>query len=410
MSALDRFLKYVKIDTQSSDTTHTTPSTEKQKKLGELLVTELKELGLEDAEMDKWGNVYAHLKGEKNADRIGLNAHMDTALESSGKGVKPKKVLNWNGADIQLNENMVLSVEQFPNLKQHIGKDLIVTDGKTLLGADDKAGIAIIMGVLEYFKNNKSIKHHPISVAFTVDEEIGEGSDHFDLKKMKADYAYTVDGAEINHIDYKNFNAQSVNITFEGVAVHPGEGKNALINAVLLMHEFINTLPEKETPYDANYDEGYWHITGISGDSVKCECSMILREFEKEKLEARDEYLHMMRDKILEKYPKAKITIQIADQYQNMAEYIKNDPRPLFKAIDAIRNVGLEPESSLIRGGTDGATFSKMGLVTPNLGTGSANHHGPFEYLVIQDFLKEIDIIVDILTIKPEKKKTDEPR
>lgn len=406
MSALDRFLKYVKIDTQSDETTHKTPSTEKQKKLGELLVKELKELGLEDAEMDEWGNVYAHLKGEK-ADKIGLNAHMDTALESSGKNVKPRKVENWDGSDIQLNKDMTLSIEEFPALKQHIGKDLIVTDGKTLLGADDKAGIAIIMGVLEYFSKNKKVKHHPISVCFTVDEEIGEGSDHFNLKKMDADYAYTVDGAEINHIDYKNFNAQSVNIKFEGVAVHPGEGKNALINAVLLMHEFINQLPEKETPYDANYDEGYWHINSVSGDSVNCELSMILREFEREKLDARDELLYKIRDNLLEKYPKAKITIEITEQYQNMAEFIKNDPRPLFKAIQSIRNVGLDPESALIRGGTDGASFSKMGLVTPNLGTGSANHHGPYEYLVVQDFMKEIDIIVDILTIKEIKKKAE---
>lgn len=406
MSALERFLNYVKFDTQSDETTHTTPSTEKQKKLAAQLVEELKELGLEDAEMDKWGNVYAHLKGEK-ADRIGLNAHMDTALEITGKNVKPRRIDNWDGSDIALNEEKVLSVKEFPSLKQHIGKDLIVTDGNTLLGADDKAGIAIIMGVLEYFKKNKKVKHHPISVCFTVDEEIGEGSDHFDLKKMKADYAYTVDGAEINHIDYKNFNAQSVNIKFEGVAVHPGEGKNALINAVMLMHEFIAQLPYKETPYDANYDEGYWHINNISGDSVKCEFNMILREFERDKLEARDELLYKIKDRILTKCPKAKIDITITEQYQNMAEYIKNDPRPLFKAIEAIRNVGLDPESALIRGGTDGASFSKMGLVTPNLGTGSANHHGPYEYLVVQDFLKEIDIIVDILTIKEVKKKAE---
>lgn len=406
MSALDRFIKYVKIDTQSDETTHTTPSTEKQKNLGALLVEELKELGLSDAEMDKWGNVYAHLKGEK-ADKIGLNAHMDTALEVSGKNVKPKKIKEWDGTDIQLCEGKVLSVSEFPALANHIGKDLIVTDGKTLLGADDKAGIAIIMGVLEYFKKNPKVKHHPISVCFTCDEEIGEGPDHFDIKKMGADYAYTVDGAEINHVDYKNFNAQAVTVKFEGVSVHPGEGKNALVNAIMLMHEFIGSLPQNETPYDANYDEGYWHVNDASGTSVACEFSMILREFDREKLEARDKSLFEIKDKILSKYPKAKIDITITEQYSNMAEYIKNDPRPLFKAIDAIKKNGLDPESALIRGGTDGATFSKMGLVTPNLGTGSANHHGPFEYLVVQDFLKEIDIIVDILTIpQPDKKST----
>lgn len=396
MSALERFLNYVTYDTQSDDTTHTTPSTEKQKNLAHLLVKELKELGLEDAEMDEWGNVYAHLAGEK-ADIIGLNAHMDTALECSGKDVKPQIIKQYNGEKINLCPEVVLSTEQFPSLKAHIGKDLVVSNGHTLLGADDKAGIAIIMGVLEFFVKNKEIKHHPISVAFTVDEEIGEGSLHFDLKKMNADYAYTVDGAEINHIDYINFNAQSVKISFEGVAVHPGEGKNALINAILLMNSFVSQLPQNETPYDANFDEGYWHINDVSGDSVKCECSMILREFDKEKLIKRDNQLFEIKNTILAKYPRAKIDIEITDQYENMAEYVKKDPRPIEKAIKAIKKNGLNPESALIRGGTDGATFSKMGLVTPNLGTGSANHHGPYEYLVVQDFLKEIEIIIDIM-------------
>lgn len=406
MSALDRFLNYVKIDTQSDDTTHTTPSTEKQKNLGELLVKELKELGLEDAEMDKWGNVYAHLKGEK-ADRIGLNAHMDTALEITGKGVKPRVVNNWDGSDIKLNDKLKLSINDFPALQNHIGKDLVVTNGNTLLGADDKAGIAIIMGVLEYFKNNPKVKHHPISVCFTVDEEIGEGADHFDIKKMKADYAYTVDGSDINKVDYRNFNAQGVNVKFEGVVVHPGEGKNQLVNAAFMMHEFIGSLPQNETPFDANYDEGYWHINEMSGNVSNAELSMILREFDRDKLEARDKFLYEIKDKLLAKYNgKGKIEIEITEQYQNMAEYIKNDPRPLFKAIESIRRCGLDPETTLIRGGTDGASFSKMGLVTPNLGTGSANHHGPYEYLVVQDFLKEIDIIVDILTIPEEIKTT----
>lgn len=397
MSALERFIKYAKIDTQSDENSHVTPSTEKQKNLAKVLVQDLKDLGLEDAEMDEWGNVYAHLKGE--GDKIGLNAHMDTALEVTDTNCNPRIIKAWDGSDIKLNDKYTLSSNEFPALKNHVGKDLVVTDGNTLLGADDKAGIAIIMGVLEFFKKNKSIKHHPISVCFTVDEEIGEGADHFDLKKMKADYAYTVDGSEINHIDYKNFNAQAVNIKFEGVSVHPGEGKNALINALLLNHEFISMLPEKETPYDANFDEGYWHINSINGTSVQCECSMILREFDRNKLEARDELLFQIRDKLLAKYPKAKIEVEITEQYQNMEEYIKKDSRPLFKAIDAIKKNGLIPESSMIRGGTDGATFSKMGLVTPNLGTGSANHHGRFEYLVVQDFLKMIDIIVDILRV-----------
>ena len=222
---------------------------------------------------------------------------------------------------------------------------------------------------------------------------------------MKADYAYTVDGAEINHVDFRNFNAQSVKITFEGFAVHPGEGKNTLINALMLMHEFIQTLPQNETPYDSDGEQGYWHLTEVNGNSVNCECSMILREFEKDVLEKRDASLFAIRDALLSKYPNGKIEIEITDQYQNMAEYLKKDPRPLFKAIESMKRLGLDPESKSIRGGTDGASFSKMGLTTPNLGTGSANHHGPYEYLVVQDFLKVIDIIVDILKI-PEPEKT----
>ncbi len=397
MEELERFLRYVKIDTQADDTTGTTPSTEKQKNLSRLLVKELKELGLDDAYMDEYGIVYAHLEGE--GEKIGLNAHIDTALEVTDTNVNPRLVNNYDGKPLKLNDKYTLTVEEFPSLKKHIGKDLVVTDGNTLLGADDKAGIAIIMGVLAYFKAHPEVKHHPISVAFTVDEEIGEGTKHFSLEKMNADYAFTVDGADIDCIDYVNFNAQGVKLFVQGVAVHPGEGKNALVNALVLINEFVSALPPKETPFDANEDEGYWHINNINGTSESAVLEMILRDFDREKLNKRDEQIKQIVKDIQAKWPKAKLELTIKEQYENMEPYVKKDPRPVNKAIEAMKIIGLNPKSTKIRGGTDGATMSKMGLVTPNLGTGSANHHGRYEYLVVQDFLKMIELVKTILTL-----------
>ena len=390
---IERFIRYAKIDTQADENTGTTPSTEKQKNLSRLLVKELKELGLDDAYMDEYGIVYAHLNGE--GDVIGLNAHIDTALEVSDENVNPQIINNWDGSDIKLNEQYTLSLKDFPKMKEHIGKDLIVTDGNTLLGADDKAGIAIIMGVLAYTQEHPSFKHHPLAIAFTVDEEIGEGPKHFSLEKMKADYAYTIDGGAINHIDAENFNAQQLRVKIDGVAVHPGEGKNTLINALQLQAEFINALPEKETPFYG--DEGYWHLTSVNGTSEKCEFVAILRNFSRKELERLDDIIYKIRDDLANKYPKAKIEVEITEQYENMKAYVDKDPRPVKKAEAALKRLGIKPVFSRIKGGTDGATFSKMGLVTPNLGTGSGNHHGRFEYLVVQDFEKMIEIVLEII-------------
>ena len=390
---IERFIKYAKIDTQADENTGTTPSTEKQKNLGRLLVKELKELGLDDAYMDEYGIVYAHLNGE--GEVIGLNAHMDTALEVTDEGVNPQIVNNWDGKDIKLNEQYSISLNQFPHMKAFIGKDLVVTDGNTLLGADDKAGIAIIMGVLDYIKEHPEFKHHPLAVAFTVDEEIGEGPKHFSLEKMKADYAFTIDGGPISHIDCENFNAQQLRVKIDGVAVHPGEGINTLINALQLQSEFIMALPQKETPFYAN--EGYWHLTSAYGTSEKTEFVTILRNFSREKLEELDKLIYQIRDDMSAKYPKAKIQVEIVEQYANMKAYVEKDPRPVDKAVAALKKLGIEPVFSRIKGGTDGATFSKMGLVTPNLGTGSGNHHGRYEYLAVQDFEKMIDIVLEIV-------------
>ena len=395
MEELERFLRYVKIDTQADDTTGTTPSTEKQKNLSRLLVKELKELGVDDAYMDEYGIVYGHIDGE--GERIGLNAHIDTALEVTDTGVNPQIIKNYDGKPFKLNDKYTLTVEEFPSLKKHIGKDLVVTDGNTLLGADDKAGIAVIMGVVAYFKAHPEVKHHPISIAFTVDEEIGEGTKHFSLEKMNADYAYTIDGGDIDCIDYINFNAQGVKLDVQGVAVHPGEGKNALVNALVLINEFVAALPPKETPYDAGEDDGYWHLTSIEGSSEKATLEMILRDFDREKLNKRDEQLKSIIADLQKKWPKAKFDLQIREQYENMEPYVKKDPRPVNRAIECMNKLGMNAKSTKIRGGTDGATMSKMGLVTPNLGTGSANHHGRYEYLVVQDFLKMIELVKTIL-------------
>ena len=397
MDNVERFINYAKIDTQADENSTSYPSTEKQKNLSRLLVKELIEMGLEDAYMDEYGVVYAHLKGE--GDKIGFNAHVDTALEVTDSNVNPRIIKNYDGNDISLCPGIVLSSTQFPSLRKHIGKDLVVTDGNTLLGADDKAGIAIIMSALEYLTSHPEIKHHNISICFTPDEEIGMGPAHFNTKIMDADYAFTIDGGDINCIDYENFNAQSFSLDVQGVAVHPGEGKNALINAIVVINDFISALPPKETPFDANEDEGYWHINNLNGTSEKANLSMILRDFDEFKLQKRDNDIKEIIQKLKIKYPKAKIEYSIKWQYENMRKYVDKNPKPVEVARKALISNGLNPRSTKIRGGTDGATFSKMGLVTPNLGTGSANHHGRYEYLVIQDYNKMIDVILDIMKV-----------
>ncbi len=397
MAKIDRFIRYAKIDTQSNDKTGTTPSTEKQKNLSKLLVEELKQLGLSDAYMDEYGIVYAHLKGE--GDKIGLNAHIDTALEVTGEGVNPQIHKNYDGGDVVLNDKYVLSPKQFPFLTRFKGCDLVTTDGNTLLGADDKAGIAIIMNALEYFHDHPEVKHHNICVAFTVDEEIGEGAKHFSLEKMGADYAFTVDGALIENVDYENFNAQGVEIDIQGVSVHPGEGKGKLINAILVLNELINMMPKNDTPYEAGEDDGYWHMNEVKGSSDNIHAELILRDFCREKLEKRDQIILENAKVLMSKYPGISINVSIREQYENMKPYVDKNPKPVELAKAALRKNGIEPQSTKIRGGTDGATFSKMGLVTPNLGTGSYNHHGRFEFLVIQQFEKMIDVVIDILKI-----------
>ena len=395
MKNLERFIRYVKIDTQSDDTTGTTPSTEKQKNLGVLLVKELLELGLTDAHMDEFGNVYGHLP--EKGTRVGLNAHMDTALELTGANVNPTIIKDYQGDTIVLANGLEMSPEQFPSLKNRIGHDLVVTDGNTLLGADDKAGIAIIMSALQYFKDNPNIEHNPVSICFTVDEEIGEGPLHFNYQKMDAEYAFTIDGSRIDYMEAENFNAIGVTLEIDGVSIHPGEGKDKLVNAILLASEFISYLPSNETPFYSKDKEGFWHATGIQGGSDKATVTFILRDFDEEILNRRVKTFKEAANKLQTKYPEAKVCIKFKDQYSNMAKYVAANPIAVEKAKEALRKNGIEPHMGEIRGGTDGATFSKNGLITPNLGTGSYNHHGRYEFLDINEFNKMISVVIDLI-------------
>ncbi len=389
-----RFINYVKIDTQSNDTTGTTPSTEKQKDLGLLLVHELLELGLNDAHMDEFGNVYGHLPGK--GSRIGLNAHMDTALEVTGAGVRPHLIKEYAGGKIKLANGLSMDPKEFPILNKHIGHDLVVTDGNTLLGADDKSGIAIIMNVLQYYHDHPEEKHSTICVCFTVDEEIGEGPLHFNYRKMNAKYAYTIDGSDIDKIECENFNAYGATVTFKGVSIHPGEGKGKLINALNLASEFVALLP-KETPYDSEGKQGFYHLTGIEGNSEVATLTMILRDFKDKGIEKRIETVKEAVNKVNKLYPTAEVTVSFKKQYENMKKFVDKKPMAIRRAKEALKKNGIEPSLGAIRGGTDGATFSKFGLITPNLGTGSYNHHGRFEFLDVQEFEKMICVVIDLV-------------
>ena len=394
MDNLLRFINYVKIDTQSDDTTGTTPSTEKQKNLGRLLVKELKELGLKDAHMDKFGNVYGHLLGDER--RIGLNAHMDTALEVSDENVNPQIIKNYQGEVIKYLNGLEMNPIDFPILVNHIGNDLVITDGNTLLGADDKAGIAIIMGVLQYYFNHPEENHATICVCFTVDEEIGEGPLHFNYQKMNAEYAYTIDGSYIDMIEAENFNAYGASITFKGVSIHPGEGKDKLVNALNMASDFVALLP-KQTPFESEKKEGFYHLNSIEGNNEVCELNMIIRDFDDQGILDRVEIVRNAVEEIKKKYPTGEVTLKIKNQYENMKKYVDKNPTPVNRAVEVFKAHGIELKLGAIRGGTDGATFSKNGLITPNLGTGSYNHHGRFEFLDVSEFNKMIEVVIDLV-------------
>jgi tripeptide aminopeptidase len=388
---LERFVRYCEIDTQSDDTSITTPSAMKELNLSKLLIKELGEMGIK-GEMDAYGRVYAKLPGEANLDPIGLNSHVDTALEVTGTNVKPRYIENYDGGEIRLNEKYTMSPTDFPRLSHYVGTGLIVTDGNTLLGADDKAGLAIIMATVEYYVKHPEEKHHPICLLFTPDEEIGRGPEHFDAKRFGAVYAYTLDGADPDIIEDENFNAAHADITIEGVSIHPGEAKGKLVNALHLANEFDDMLNPQERPELTEKREGFNHLLALNGTAESCTMHYIIRNHDKAKLEhQKDEFLTAERV-LSKKYPKAKITLTLKDDYRNMHEVFEKDPRAVIHADQVFAALGITPRHEPIRGGTDGATFSFLGCPTPNLGTGSYNHHGRFEYLSVKDFRQMIEI------------------
>ncbi|MCR4561655.1 MAG: peptidase T [Bacilli bacterium] len=389
---LQRFIDYVKIDTQSDDTSETTPSTMKQYDLAKLLKSQLEGFGLK-SEIDEYGRVYSFLPGEKDLPTIGLNSHMDTALEISGKDVKPQLIQNYDGGVIKLNDTYSMSPEDFPNLKKYVGTDLIVTSGDTLLGADDKAGDAIIMEVIKYYVENPEEKHHPIAILFTPDEEIGRGPEHFDAKKFGAEWAYTIDGSEPELIDIETFNAAHADIHIQGIAIHPGEAKNKLINALSLATLFDSTLPKFARPEFTTGYEGFYHLISLNGTSEHADMHYIIRNHDSKKLDEQIEKMKEIRNFVANLYPKAKIELSIEKDYRNMKEILDKDPRAVNHAIKVYKSLGINPEFRPVRGGTDGATFSFLGCPTPNLGTGSYNHHGRYEYLSVKEFREMIKIV-----------------
>ena len=384
-NALNKFLTYVKIDTQSDEESSTSPSSMKQYDLLNLLQKELNALGI-PSEMDEYGRLYAKIPGKDGLPTIGLNSHVDTALECSGFNVRPKIIKNYQGEVIQLNKNYSMSPKEFPILMEHIGDTLVTTSGDTLLGGDDKAGVALIMNLAEFLVKNPTISHYPIAILFTPDEEIGRGPEHFNKEKFGADFAYTVDGDYPLAIDYENFNAAKGDITIEGVAIHPGEAKGKLINALTLAEEIDASLPKNERPENTSLREGFFHLTEIKGTSSSCFMNYIIREHNKEKFIQRKELLEKIVKKIQRKYPKAKISLLINDQYRNMEEVVLKDPQVIEHAKEAFKKLNLIPSHNPVRGGTDGATFTFLGVPCPNLGTGSYNHHGRYEFLSLRDF------------------------
>ncbi len=404
MNIVDRFLKYVSFDTQSSEESETTPSTAKQFNLANYLKDELTELGFTEIELDANGYLYATLPANtsKTVPTIGFIAHMDTSPDCSGADVKPRIVKNYDGGDIILSEGIVSSPSKFPELLDHVGEDIIVTDGHTLLGADDKAGIAEIVSACVYLMEHPKIEHGKIRVGFNPDEEIGMGAHKFDVEKFACEFAYTMDGSEIGEIEFENFNAASAKVSITGCSVHPGYAKDKMINAGRVAAELVSLLPEMETPEHTEGYEGFFHLTGISGNCEKASVSYIIRDHNREIFEQRKQRMQEAVAKINLKYGNV-AQLELKDQYYNMREKVE----PIMYIIDiakqAIEEAGMEAKIRAIRGGTDGAQLSFKGLPCPNIFAGGINFHGPYEFCPVQSLEKAMATVVNICRITAQR-------
>ena len=403
MNVIDRFLEYVKIDTCSSEETGTHPSTAKQHDLASLLARQLSELGATEITYDKENcYVYATIpasEGCEEVDTLGLISHMDTSPAMSGEGVKPRIVENYDGQDIVLNEalKVVLKVADFPEIKKYVGQDLIVTDGTTLLGADDKAGIAEIMTLAEILLTNSEIRHGKIRVAFTPDEEIGEGTDGFDVELFGAKYAYTVDGGALGELEYENFNAAGAKVHVHGRNVHPGSAKGKMKNSILIAQEFQSLLPIFQNPMYTEMYEGFFHLDGISGNVEETTMDYIIRDHDRVLFEEKKVMFMTVAEFLNKKYGKGTIVVDMKDSYYNMREVIEQHMHLIDKAVESMKEQGIEPIVTPIRGGTDGARLSFMGLPCPNICTGGENYHGKYEYASVQSMEKIVKILVSLV-------------
>ena len=395
MDILDRFIKYIKIPTNSKSDIDKIPSTECQRNLAKNIVLELREMNLDEVYFDETNcYIYAILKGNESLPKIGFISHLDTSEEVSDENVNPKIIKNYDGKDVKLNDDVILKVDEFPDLKNHIGKTLITTDGTTLLGADDKSGIAEIMNMLEYFKNNK-IDHGDIYVAFTPDEEVGRGTEKFDLGKFKVDFAYTVDGSSVGEISYENFNAATVKIDIKGISAHLGSAKNTMINSMLIANQIINNVPN-ERPENTDGRDGFYHLDSITGNCTNTKLQFKIRDFDLNNFKLRKKKLEEIVGNLNSKYNNC-IKLVIEDTYYNMKEKITNNIQVVDLATEAMRKIDIEPQVVPIRGGTDGAELTYMGLNCPNLGTGGHNFHSIYEYICLEDMIKSSDILIEIV-------------
>ncbi|PXV68789.1 tripeptide aminopeptidase [Dysgonomonas alginatilytica] len=400
MNVVDRFIKYVKFDTESNTETLTTPSTPGQLVLAEELKKELIEIGLEDISLDGNGYLMATLpaNSDKKIPTIGFVAHMDTSPDLTGKNVNPRIVKSYDGKDIILNKdlNIVLSPNDFPELLKFTDQDIIVTDGTTLLGADDKAGIAEIITAMKYLKDHPEIKHGKIRICFTPDEEIGAGADDFDVEKFGAEWAYTMDGGELGELEYENFNATGVKINIQGRSVHPGSAKNKMVNALIVANKLVSLIPANERPEHTSHYEGFFHLMGMSGSVDSASVSFIIRDHDKALFENRKKIMTDAVEYLQKLYPSSTISLEIKDQYYNMREKVEPVIQIVNYAFNAMQELGITPLVKPIRGGTDGARLSFMGLPCPNIFAGGLNFHGRYEYIPIPSLEKAVQVIVKI--------------
>lgn len=402
MAVLERFLNYVVVETTSDPYAESFPSTKSQLDFGHTLMEEMKELGLTDVTQDEYGYVFGTIPStvpDYKGKILGLIAHMDTAPAASGKNIKPRVIKNYDGAEIVLNaeKKIVMKPEDFPSLKQYVGQDLVVTDGLTLLGGDDKAGVAEIMTAAEYLINHPEIPHGPIRVGFTPDEEVGQGADYFDVKKFGADFAYTVDGSECGELEYENFNAASVFVDFTGLSIHPGSAKNKMINALLLAMEFQGMMPEAQKPEHTEGREGFIHLESLEGSVEHASSEYIVRDHDFDLFKKKKEYMQRAADYMNVKYGEGTVSLRMEDSYYNMRQQIEPHYFLIENVLKVYEKLDIEPKIQPIRGGTDGSRLSFMGLPCPNLGTGGHNFHGHFEYVCVQSMEKCVQVLIELV-------------